>query len=186
MFRSTTIWYITLCLFVFNNFFFFIKSKDTHKNTPTLQIIWNAAMQRSLEAFATSTVGCWRKHWEGLKNHSVQREEKIALPHPISTTLITICVWLLNALQAEGACSMHCDEEWRQVSPKGLSSHEMSWGGGVSKSRGCSELRQKATNTGKTPAHRVCHLQIQKLTHSWQNPHRSTTTVKLLLSSTKT
>lgn len=53
---------------------------------------------------------------------------KIALPHPISTTLITICVWLLNALQAERRCSMHCDEERWRVSPMGAVLAGDEWG----------------------------------------------------------
>lgn len=81
---------------------FTVISFETQRHTCTtlqMTVPWKAVVQRSLEAFALSDAGCWRRQ-AGFEEDTKCTEKK-KKKNPISTTLITICVQLLNALQAE-------------------------------------------------------------------------------------
>lgn len=68
-----------------------LKLKETHAIILHTTVLWKAATHRRMLKETESEY----------EENTAYGEKKIALPHPISTTLITICVWLLNALQAE-------------------------------------------------------------------------------------
>lgn len=65
-----------------------LRVKDTHTHTTILQrvVVWTAATQRSLEAFALSTVRCWKRERVSLRKMQRMEEEK-KLYYPIQSLL---------------------------------------------------------------------------------------------------
>lgn len=135
----------------------------------------------SLEAFPLNNIESWRKQVG--RKYNVWRK-KIAFPHRVSATLITICV-LLNTLQAK----LHALCIVMRSSEESQSGAVLKWDewGEVSKSSGCSELPcytqdRNLPTQPNTCIHITIKISLQTYTGKKQKPQHHVITFLAILS----